>query len=173
MSPNDKVYLPIIALLSLVVAGLVGTLFSLKEKGGLDVRFLPHINAVLNTGTSVALVLGFFYVKRQNIKMHRTGMLTAFVLSSLFLVSYVLYHYNVESTRFPTDHPYKYVYYFVLLTHVLLSAVVVPLVLTSVYFALSNQIIRHKKWVKYTFPIWLYVSITGVIVYLMISPHYK
>lgn len=173
LSPNNKVYFPIIGILSLVVAGLVATLFSLKEKGGMDVRFLPHLNAVLNTGTSIALVLGFVYVRRLNIKMHRTMMATAFGLSSLFLVSYVFYHYNIESTRFPKDNPFKYLYYFVLLTHVLLSAIVVPLVLTSIYFALSNQISRHRAWVKYTFPIWLYVSITGVIVYLMISPYYK
>jgi putative membrane protein len=173
LEKRDKVYIPVIAGLSLAVALAVAILFYLPYKGSLDVGFLPTLNAILNSGTALALVLGFTMVKKKNIKGHRVAMFTAFLLSSVFLVSYVLYHANSEHTTFPTDNPYKYLYYFILLTHILLSAIIVPLVLTSIYFAVSQQIDRHKKIVKFTFPIWLYVSITGVIVFLMISPYYK
>ncbi len=173
LSKKDKLFIPIIAGLSLIVALLVATLFYMPEKGSLDVKLLPHVNAVLNTLTSFALLLGFYFVRRRQVKMHRMAMLTAFAMCTVFLISYVFYHGNAESTVFPKDEPIRYVYYFVLLTHILLSAIVVPLVLVSIYYALSEQIARHKKIVKFTFPIWLYVSVSGVVVYLMISPYYK
>jgi putative membrane protein len=145
------------------------------------------LNAVLNSLTACCLLVGFFFIKNKNIKMHRAVMTTAFVLSSLFLVSYVIYHFSpIASVKFgDVNHDkivdeaeklavgtVRYIYLFILLTHILLAAIVVPLVLFAFYFALSNQIDRHKKMVKWTYPIWLYVAVTGVIVYLMISPYY-
>jgi putative membrane protein len=99
-------------------------------------------------------------------------MLSAFSISCIFLVSYVAYHFQAAPTKFGGTGIVKGIYYFLLLTHIVLAAVVVPFVLFSLYFALTKQIARHKKVVKYTFPIWLYVAVTGVIVYLMISPYY-
>jgi putative membrane protein len=139
---------------------------------GLDVSFLPHLNAVMNTATFLCLVAGGFAIRNKNISLHRTLMMSAFVLSSIFLVSYVVYHNNAESTAFPKENPLRYVYLFILLTHILLSMVVVPLVLLALYFAWTKQIEKHKRIVKWTYPVWLYVASTGVIVYLMISPYY-
>lgn len=139
---------------------------------GLDVSFLPHLNAVMNTATFLSLVAGGFAIRSKNIALHRTLMMAAFVLSSIFLVSYVIYHNNAESTAFPKDNPLRILYLVLLLTHILLSMVVVPLVLLAIYFAWTKQIERHKKIVKWTYPVWLYVSSSGVIVYLMISPFY-
>jgi putative membrane protein len=170
---KDKLFLPIIGGLTLAVLAAISVLFYLPLKGTMNVSLLPRLNAILNSSTAVALVLGFIFVKNGNIKMHRFAMFLAFTLSTMFLVSYVLYHANAQHTVFPTDNSFKYVYYLVLLTHILLSIVVVPLVLSSIYFGITNQIEKHKKVVKYTFPIWLYVSITGVIVYIMISPYYQ
>ena len=106
------------------------------------------------------------------IKYHRISMMSAFVLGSLFLVSYVIYHSMADSTTFGGEGWIRPVYYFLLLSHILLAIVVVPFVLFAFYFALTDKIEKHKKIVKYTFPIWLYVSVTGVLVYLMISPYY-
>lgn len=139
---------------------------------GLDVAFLPHLNAVLNTGTFLCLLAGGFAIRNKNIALHRAFMLSAFVLSSIFLISYVIYHNNAESTTFPKDNPWRILYLILLLTHILFSMVVVPLVLLSIYFAWTKQIERHKKIVKWAYPVWLYVASTGVIVYLMISPYY-
>jgi putative membrane protein len=99
-------------------------------------------------------------------------MLSAFVLSSIFLISYVIYHASVPETRFGGQGIVRYIYFFVLITHIILATLVVPLALFSIYRGLNSEVVLHKKIVKYTFPIWLYVSVTGVIVYLMISPYY-
>jgi putative membrane protein len=154
--------------------------------GDFDVSVLPTLNAILNSATSVCLILAFLFIKQKNIKMHRNLMMTAFALSSVFLVSYVIYHFQAPSTRFGDINAdgildaselasvgsMRYVYLFILLTHIALAIIVVPLVLLAFYFALSKQIDRHKRMVKWTFPVWTYVAITGVVVYLMISPYY-
>ena len=99
-------------------------------------------------------------------------MMSAFLLGCVFLILYVIYHSNAPSTKFGGEGTIRYIYYFFLLSHVLLAFIVVPLVLSAIYFAISEKIERHKKVVKFTFPVWLYVSVSGVIVYLMISPYY-
>lgn len=136
------------------------------------VKFLPHLNAVINSATVVILSMGFYFIKQKNIKFHKACMIAAFVLGVVFLISYIIYHYAVPSTHFGGAGTIKYVYYFFLISHILLSIVVVPFVLFAFYFALSKKIERHKKIVKFTFPIWMYVSVSGVIVYMMISPYY-
>jgi len=187
---TNRTYLIIIGVLSVVVPLLVALLFfgnNATRIEGLDVSFLPHLNAVMNSSTFIALVLGFIMIKRKNIALHRTFMMSAFVLSSIFLISYVIYHNNAESTIFGDLNGNKvpeeaekvaigairYFYLFILLTHILLAIIVVPLVLLAIYFAWTNQVDRHKKIVKYTYPVWTYVAFTGVLVYLMISPYYQ
>jgi putative membrane protein len=133
---------------------------------------LPFINAIINSLTSVVLLLGLYFVKQKNIQMHRRMMLMAFVLGACFLVSYVLYHLSNESTPFGGGGVVRPIYYFLLTSHIILSIGVVWFVLRAVYYALSNQVEAHRKVVKWAYPIWLYVSITGVIVYAMISPYY-
>lgn len=136
-------------------------------------KTLPHVNGVINSLTSVSLLAGFYFIKRKNIAAHRVMMTISFCLGALFLVSYVLYHLSNESTAFGGEGIIRPIYYFLLITHITLSIGVVWFVLRAVYYAFSNQIDLHKKAVKWAFPIWLYVSITGVIVYLMISPYYQ
>ncbi len=166
-----------IGILSVVVPLLVAVLLSLNNESkidfGFNTRILPHINAVFNSITSLCLIAGFFAIKTKNIKLHRGLMMTAFTLSSLFLISYVIYHASVPSTKFGGEGFVRGFYLFLLITHILLSIVVVPLVLWAIYFAWIGKIDSHKKIVKWTFPIWTYVAITGVTVYFMISPYYQ
>ncbi|WP_419803608.1 DUF420 domain-containing protein [Mucilaginibacter sp.] len=145
------------------------------------------LNAVLNGTCSILLVLSLYFIKKKNIIMHKRINITAFVLSSLFLVSYIIFHYLAPETKFGDlngDHvvseteklaagSLRYVYYIILISHIVLAALVLPLILFSFNFALQNQISRHKKIVRWTWPIWFYVTVTGVIVYLMISPYYQ
>jgi putative membrane protein len=174
---SNPTMLWVIRILSAAIPLVVALLLYLDRIDGLQVGFdtkiLPHINAFLNSGTALCLIVGFVFIKKKNINLHRLSMMTAFVLSSLFLVSYVLYHATQPSTSFGGEGLIRGVYFFLLLTHIVLAAGVVPLVLLAIYYAYSNQIEKHKKMVKWTFPIWTYVAITGVLVYLMISPYYS
>lgn len=104
--------------------------------------------------------------------MHKRINLTAFALSALFLISYVLFHYLHGDTIFPKESPWRLIYLVILISHIVLAAVVLPLILFSFYLGLKNEVTRHRKLVRYTFPIWVYVTLTGVLVYLMISPYY-
>ena len=172
---NDTRYFLLIALLSVTVPLLVTFLLFVPQTGKLgdvDVTFLPKLHAMLNSLTAIALVLGFTFIKKGNIRYHRFAMVTAIVLSAFFLISYVTYHYQAPPTRFGGEGTIRGIYYFVLLTHIVLAAVIVPLVLLSVYFAISDQFDRHRRIARWTLPIWLYVAITGVVVYFMISPYY-
>ncbi|PSR56819.1 DUF420 domain-containing protein [Adhaeribacter arboris] len=175
MKNNDRKYLVLIAILSVAVPLLVALLLFIPQTGKLgdvDVTFLPKLHALLNSLTAIALLTGYFFVKNKNIRGHRFTMVTAFTLSAFFLISYVTYHYQAAPTRYGGEGTLKMIYYVILLTHIVLAAVIVPLVLLSVYFAVSNQINRHRKIARWTFPIWLYVAITGVVVYFMIAPYY-
>ncbi|MEN7549271.1 DUF420 domain-containing protein [Rapidithrix thailandica] len=186
---DEKKYLILIGVLSVAIPLVVAVLLFMPQTGklgDLDVSFLPHLNATLNTTTALCLVAGYMAIRKNNPSLHKTLMLSAFVLSSIFLISYVIYHYQGDHTLYGdfnsdgvlTDAekaeagPIRFLYYFVLLTHILCSVFVVPLVLLAIYFALSNNLSRHKKIVKWTFPVWTYVAFTGVIVYLLISPFY-
>jgi putative membrane protein len=172
---NDSRYFILIAILSVAVPLLVTFLLFVPQTGklgDLDVTFLPKLHAILNSLTAIALLTGFRFIKKGNIRYHRFSMVTAIVLSAFFLVSYVTYHYQAPPTSFGGEGAIRGVYYFILLTHIVLAAIIVPMVLLSVYFAVSNQIPRHRRIARWTFPIWLYVAITGVLVYLMISPYY-
>lgn len=172
---KQQVYNRWINILAIAIPLVVAVLLGVRQKIYLGewTKMLPHLNGIINSMTAILLIAGRSYIKKGNISMHRRTMTTAFLLGSVFLASYVLYHMSNESTRFGAEDPFiRGVYYFLLVSHIVLSVVVVWFVLRAVYFAFSNQIPAHRKVVKYAFPIWLYVSITGVIVYLMISPYY-
>lgn len=163
-----------IKVLSAAIPLAVMVLLSLPTKLELGdwVYVLPDVIGAINTLTSIALIAALIAVKNKKIDLHKKFNTLAFVLGALFLVCYVIYHASAESTPFGGEGASRYIYFFLLISHIALSIAVVPLVLLSFYYALNGMINQHKKIVKYTFPIWLYVSITGVAVYLMISPYY-
>ncbi|GEO05253.1 membrane protein [Adhaeribacter aerolatus] len=173
---NDTKYLILIAVLSVAVPLLVALLLFVPQTGKLgdvDVTFLPKLHALLNSLTAVALVTGYRFIKKGNARFHRFSMTTAFVLSAFFLVSYVTYHYQAAPTSYGGEGVLRTIYYFVLITHIILAAIIVPFVLLSVYFGISNQLVRHRRISRWTFPLWLYVAVTGVLVYFMIAPYYN
>ncbi|TGE16258.1 DUF420 domain-containing protein [Hymenobacter elongatus] len=176
VDPGNSARLKIIMLvLAAVVPLLVAILHyfpSSFQIPGAQVKFLPALNAVLNSLTAVCLLLGYYFIRQKQVLRHRAMMGTAFLLGSLFLVSYVVYHSQVESTKFGGEGLIRSVYYFILLTHIALAAITVGLVLFTLYFALTQQFAKHRRIARWTFPVWLYVSVTGVIVYFMISPYY-
>lgn len=133
------------------------------------VPYLPACNAAFNFLSTVFLVLGLREIKQRNFNRHMKMMTLAFITSALFLVSYVIYHHFQGDTKFLTEGIIRYVYFFILITHILLSAFVVPLVLSSFYLALSGNFQKHRKVSKWTFPIWLYVSVTGVLIFFMLK----
>jgi putative membrane protein len=174
---NDKKYFRLIQVLSFAIPIAVAVILLGMGKAKLPLgewtKMLPHINGVINTVTSVTLILGLIFIKIKNISLHRIMMLISFVLGSVFLVTYVLYHISNTDTKFMGTGMIRYIYFTLLISHILLSIVVVRFVLMSLYYGLSKQYEEHKKTVKWAYPIWLYVSVTGVIVYLMISPYYR
>jgi len=185
---NRKAYTGII-IVSVLVPLLIALLMAWQNKSGLGdwVKVLPHFNAILNTSTAIALLFGLVMIKRKEVMMHRIAMSASFILGVFFLVSYITYHSSVPSVIFGdldgdgllSDFEKlqlgstRAIYLFLLLSHIVLSIVVVPFVLFAFYYALSDQIDRHRKIVKFTWPIWFYVSVSGVLVYLMISPYYQ
>ncbi len=131
--------------------------------------FLPALNALLNGLSAVALVTGFVFIRRLEISRHRTAMITAFIFSSLFLVSYVTNHALHGDMIFPGHGAVRTVYLGILISHIFLSVVVLPMILITFFFSLSGRFPQHKKIARFTFPIWLYVSVTGVVVYAMLA----
>jgi putative membrane protein len=132
-------------------------------------RFLPALNALWNGLSAIALVTGFWFIRKRDIAAHRTSMMTAFVFSSIFLVSYIVNHALHGESHFPGHGPIRTVYLSILLSHVLLSVVALPMVLTTFFFSLTGRFSEHRKIARFTFPIWLYVSVTGVVVYAMLA----
>ncbi|SEJ17917.1 putative membrane protein [Cyclobacterium xiamenense] len=172
---QDKSMLRWITLISVLVPIVVAVLLFMPSKidtGQEWVYFLPHLNAVINSAATLALVLGVVFIKQGKVAWHKASMTIAFALGALFLVSYVLYHASAESTSFGGEGWIRGLYYFLLITHIILAAVALFPILWAYYYGYTGQYARHRKVVKYAFPIWLYVTVTGVIVYLMISPYY-
>jgi len=164
-------YNKVIVLLSIVIPVAVALLFGVKLDIELPV-FLPPIYAAINASTAVVLVLAVWAVANKKIVLHEQLIKVAVLLSICFLVLYIAYHMTSDSTTFGGEGIVKYIYYFVLLSHILLSIVVIPFVLITFVRGITRDIEKHKKIAKYTFPLWLYVAVTGVIVYLMIAPYY-
>lgn len=165
-----------IVLLSIFIPVAVAILFKVKLKDfGIQVeplRFLPPIYASINGLTAVLLVWAVVAIKKGNKKLHENLMKTAIGCSLAFLVMYIAYHMTTDSTSYGGQGVLRYLYFFILLSHILLSIAVIPLVLITYVRALAERFDKHKKIAKITFPLWLYVAVTGVIVYLMIAPYY-
>lgn len=165
-----------IIILSIAIPLVVAILFGIKLKDfGINVEpltFLPPIYASINGFTAVLLVTAVIAIKNGKRKLHENLMKTAISCSVLFLGMYVAYHMTADSTKFGGEGTIKYIYFFILLTHIVLSIVVIPFVLITYVRALAQRFDKHKKLARITFPLWLYVAVTGVIVYLMISPYY-
>lgn len=177
MNPSKETkYNKLIVTLSIIIPGVVALLFGVNlRKLGYDVQplsFLPPIYASINGLTAIFLIFAVIAIKNGKRKLHENLMKTAIACSVAFLGMYVAYHMTSDSTKFGGEGAIKYVYYFILITHIILSIIIIPLVLTTYVKAWSEQFDKHKKIAKITFPIWLYVAITGVIVYLMIAPYY-
>lgn len=174
-SKNEKKIFWLILIVSVVVFTVVLFLSQLPKSEIIPwfVPLLPGLNAVLNATCSLLLISSFYLIKRKKIILHKKLNISAFILSSLFLVSYITFHsYGIE-TKFPQDNPLRPYYLFILVSHIILAAIVLPLVLLSFYFGLTGQIKRHRALTRFSFPVWLYVTVTGVVVYLMISPYYE
>ncbi len=187
---KEKKYNKWIVVLSIVIPLAVAALFGINLRElGFDVQpltMLPPVYAAINGFTAILLIISLIAIKNKNIVLHENLMRTAIWCSVVFLVLYVAYHMTSDSTMFgDINHDgnldvsekeaigsTRYIYYFILITHILLSIVVIPFVLVTYVRAITNNIERHKKIAKITFPIWLYVAVTGVIVYFMISPYY-
>lgn len=189
LSKNESKNLVLITVLSVVVPLLVAILLFMPTKLSIEgtwINYLPHINGLLNTATAVALIAGFLAIKKEYVSYHRIAMTIAFILGILFLVSYVVYHSGAESTLFgDINHDgilseaeraeignTRYTYLFILISHIILATIVVPFVLLAIYYGYAGLWTKHKKIVKFTLPIWFYVSVSGVIVYLMIRQYY-
>ncbi len=175
LKKNDKQAKTLIWLFSVVVFLVVVSLKYIRIEAdlGFDVHVFAKINAWINGTVAVLLLLGLLTVKIKKYQLHKKIMLTSMVLSILFLLSYIAHHALSGDTIRPTDAPYRGFYLFILLTHIVLAAVILPFILFTAYRALISEFPAHKKLARITWPIWFYVAITGVLVYLMISPYYS
>ncbi|MDP5104856.1 MAG: DUF420 domain-containing protein [Polaribacter sp.] len=175
-SVKERRYKRIITALSVVIPIAVAVLFRVNLKDlGFNIEpltFLPPIYATINGLTAVVLIAAVIAIKKGNKKLHEQLNTFAIFCSLLFLLMYIGYHMTSDSTKFGGEGTIKYVYYFILFTHIVLSIIIIPFVLTTFMRAKLGNFPEHKKIAKITFPLWLYVAITGVIVYLMISPYY-
>ncbi len=168
---NKKIINNLIIVVSVVIPLVVALLFRVKVEG-YDFTFLPPIYASINGLTALLLIVALWAIKNGNKVLHERLMKVNLGLSLLFLLMYVVYHMTSESTSFGGEGNIRYVYFFILISHILLSISVIPLVLFTYLRAYNGEFDRHKKLARITFPIWLYVAITGVVVYVMISPYY-
>ncbi|OIQ21775.1 MAG: hypothetical protein BM557_02985 [Flavobacterium sp. MedPE-SWcel] len=173
---EENKYNKLIVVLSVVIPLAVAALFGVNlKKLGFDVEplsFLPPIYATVNGLTAIVLVAAVMAIKNGKQKLHENLMKFAISLSVAFLVMYVAYHMTSDSTEFGGEGTIKYIYYFILITHIILSVVIIPFVLITYVRAITKSFERHKKIARITYPLWLYVAVTGVVVYLMISPYY-
>ena len=172
----EQKFSKLIIIVSILIPVVVAILFNIKLKDlGYNVEplsFLPRIYATINGITALVLVAGVMAIKNGKRQLHKQLMTTAIGLSLAFLVMYIAYHMTTDSTKFGGEGMIRNLYFFILITHILLSIAVIPLVMITYVRALAEKFDKHKKIAKITFPTWLYVAVTGVIVYLMISPYY-
>jgi putative membrane protein len=171
---NDKLARVLIYLVSAIVfiAVVILSQIELKVDLGFNVHIFATINAVINSIVAILLVAALIAVKKSNFLLHKNLMLTAIVLSTLFLVSYIAHHLLTGDTKYGGQGSIRFFYFFILITHIFLAAVILPFILFTAYRGLIAEWPGHKKIARITWPIWFYVSVTGVIVYLMISPYY-
>lgn len=174
MTKDDRKAKAVIWVLSVVVFAAVAVLS--KYKLEVDLGFNPHVfaqaNALINSIVAFLLIAGIIAVKQKNYLLHKKLMLTAIILSVLFLVSYICHHLFAGETKFGGEGISKIIYYILLITHIPLAAIILPFILFTAYRALIGEYDKHKKLARITWPIWFYVAVTGVIIYMMISPYY-
>lgn len=171
VSAKEKIFKRWIIVLSVVIPLAIAVLFKVRIQG-IDLSVLPGIYAGINGLTAVLLIAGLIAIKKGNIGVHKKVMTACLCLSAIFLVLYVLYHMTSDPTPYGNEGAIRVVYYFILISHILLSVAVIPLVLFTYLHGYLGQYKRHRRLAKITFPVWLYVAVTGVIVYFMISPYY-
>ena len=169
---KEKKFNRLITIVSIIVPLVVAALFGVKIPNVEPLTFLPPIYASINGLTAVLLVAAVIAIKNKKQKLHQNLMTTCIALSLLFLLMYIAYHATSNETHFGGEGVIKYVYFAILISHIVLSIVIIPLVLKSYARAYLKKYEAHRKLAKITFPIWLYVAISGVVVYLMISPYY-
>ncbi|WP_408607094.1 DUF420 domain-containing protein [Halobacillus mangrovi] len=168
-------YVPWVVGLSIAINAIVVALLFIPKfepQTGFDVTILPLLNAVLNSFTFVFLLAALYMILKKNVKWHKRFIFAAFTTTALFLVSYLTYHSMASSTSYGGEGILQTIYYFILITHIMLAAVIVPLALLTLARGLTMKVEKHRKIARWTMPLWLYVSLTGVLVYLMISPYY-
>jgi len=170
---DERKFSIMITVVSIVIPIIVALLFGVKLPNVAPLSFLPPIYATINGVTAILLIVAVWAIKNENRKLHQKLMTTNIILSLLFLVLYIAYHMTSDSTTYGGEGFISYVYYFILFTHIVLSIALIPLVLRTYAKAYLSKFEEHRALAKYTFPIWLYVAITGVVVYLMISPYYE
>lgn len=165
-----------ILVISITVPSLVVALLKITPPAfasTVNLSFFPLFHAILNSLTTIALLIGFYFIKQKKIVQHRYAMFSALILSSIFLLSYVFYHtLKAEDTKFLGVGLIRYFYFFILITHILLATFILPFVFKTFAKALQGQFEEHKKWAKFTYPFWLYVAVTGVLVYILLAPYY-
>ena len=177
MKKQDSFFVPLIISLSIIVPIVVALLMLFPdvfhiESESIDFSSLPFFHAILNGSTAVLLFTGFILIKNKKTNLHKISMLSAFVLSSVFLLSYVTSKLTNAPVPFGGEGLIRYIYFLILISHIILSVLVLPLALFSIYRGMTGEIEKHKSIVKYTFPVWMYVAITGVLVYILMSPYY-
>jgi putative membrane protein len=177
MKKQDSFFVPLIISLSIIIPIVVALLMLFPdvlhiESKSIDFSSLPFFHAILNGSTAVLLFTGFILIKNKKTNLHKISMLSAFVLSSVFLLSYVTSKLTNAPVPFGGEGLIRYIYFFILISHIILSVLVLPLALFSIYRGMTGEIEKHKSVVKYTFPVWMYVAITGVLVYILMSPYY-
>lgn len=169
---DERKFNRIITVVSIIIPVVVAVLFGVKIPDVAPLSFLPPIYAAINGLTAVLLLIAVWAIKNGYQKLHQNLMTTNIVLSLLFLVMYIGYHMTSDSTVYGGEGAIRFVYFFILITHIVLSIALIPLVLRTYAKAYLGKFEEHRALAKYTFPIWFYVAITGVVVYLMISPYY-
>lgn len=173
---TEKNYTGLVVTLTILINAVILIAFVAPKSdkfSHMDLTIFPLMNAVFNSFTFVFLLAAFYFVKQKNYRIHRNFIFAAFTTTTLFLISYLFYHMNAPSTSYGGEGPLKYVYYFVLITHIVLAIPTVLMALRTTIFGLTDQRPKHRKIARWTMPLWLYVSLSGVLVYLMISPYYQ
>ena len=168
---KDSFWIRIIYIVSIIISATVAFLILGPRpegiEGAIDVSTLPLVNAILNTITTILLIYGYILIRQKKRRLHKNVMLTSFGISGAFLVSYVIYHWFKSGPKEYLGN-YSELYFFILITHIVLAAIIIPLALLTLYRGWSENLLKHRRIAKITLPIWLYVSVTGVIIYLML-----
>jgi putative membrane protein len=173
---KDKNFTPWIVTITIVLNLAIVLIFFMPKFQGLrhfDLTFLPMMNAIFNSFTFIFLSVALYFIKLRNITLHRRFIFAAFTTTFLFLLTYVFYHLNAPDTHYGGEGVLKYIYFFILISHIILAVPTVLIALYTAVFGLQGKTAKHRKIARWTMPIWLYVSLTGVLVYIMISPYYN